>query len=451
MVLGFGAAVLAVSILLLLLFAAWGRLTDPAGSRATDAARVVFTGWGGVIERDVFTRLVAEFERRNPDVDVEYRPVPRDYVVKLKLMFAGGTPPDVFYLPDGDFPGFAVAGRLENLQPYIDRSRVIRTAEIWEAALRRYRFDGRQFRRGPLYALPKDIGPTAMYVNLELLRKEGIPFPFASSREDGEITPQTWDEALKVWKRLAQDWNGDGRVDQWGTHGMTLETAVWSHGGDFLSPDGRRFTMADDPLAIEAAQWHADLQARHRVAPMDRQQRSIPVDTLFLTGRLATFIGGRWEVPKFRNAEFDWDVAPIPVSPRTRKQAGWSGSVGLAMSPSSPNKEAAWRLIEFLAGPDGQAVQVQTGFQVPNQQWLSRTEEFLQPGLRPEHVEVFLQAARYQQAGPPTAAPDNEWWDTLLRSISGAYRGEIAVAEAVRRDRGKIQEALDRAWAVLNN
>src|SRR5207244_452191 len=145
----------------------WGRATERSAPRS-GAARIVFAGWGDIVERGVFSRLVAEFQRRNPDIEVDYRPIPRDYVIKLKTMVAGGTPPDVFYLPDGEFPGFAVAGRLLDLQPYIERSRTIRTAEIWEAALRRYRFDGRVFGQGPPYALPKDIGPTAMFVNLDL-------------------------------------------------------------------------------------------------------------------------------------------------------------------------------------------------------------------------------------------------------------------------------------------
>ena len=440
MLAGFVGSVAGVSLLLLALFAVWGRVTErqaPPG-----ATRVVFTGWGGIVEREVFGELVAAFERRNPGIDVEYRPVPRDYVTKLKLMFAGGTPPDVFYLPDGDFPAFAAAGRVLNLQPYIARSAVIRTEQIWDAALRRYRFDGRVFGQGPLYALPKDIGPTAMFVNLDLLRASGVALPSPER-------PLTWDEAVALWKRLTRDLDGDGRTDQWGTHGMTLEAAVWSNGGDFLSADGRRFTMPDDPRALEAAQWLASLQTDLRVAPMERQRQSIPVDTLFLTGRLATFLGGRWMVPQFRKAPFAWDVLPVPVSPRTRRQAGWSGSVGLAIAPTCAHKEAAWRLVEFLAGPEGQAAQARTGFQIPNQRGLSQTDVFLQPGQRPAHAEVFLGAVRHQQAGPPTRTPSAEWWDTLLRALAPAYRGEGSARAAIQGARGEVQAALDRAWGTV--
>jgi multiple sugar transport system substrate-binding protein len=432
---GFVGVVLLVAVLALLGFAAVGRAID----RPAPGDRIVFTGWGGIVEREVFTELVREFERRNPDVRVEYRPVPRDYVTKLKLMFAGGTPPDVFYIPDGDFPAFAVAGRMLDLQRFVDASDVVREEEFWPSGLRRYRFDGARFGQGPLFALPKDIGPTAMFVNLDLFRERGVPPPPAGRALD-------WDEALDMWRRMTRDFDGDGRTDQWGTHGMVLEAAVWSHGGDLLSPDGRRFTMPDDPLALEAAQWVADLQSRHRVAPMERHQQAIPVDTMFLTGRMATFIGGRWNVPLFRNAEFDWDVVPVPVSPRTRRLAGWSGSVGLAVSATSRHPEASWRLVEFLAGPEGQAAQARTGFQIPNQRWLAETEAFTQPGERPRSPQVFAEAAAYQQAGPPTRTPSGEWMDALQRALGPAMRGEASVEDAVRRAAPEVQAALDRAW-----
>jgi hypothetical protein len=64
----------------------------------------------------------------------------------------------------------------------------------------------------------------------------------------------------------------------------------------------------------------------------------------------------------------------------------------------------------------------------------------------PEHADVFLQAARYQQAGPQTRTPDAEWFDRLMEALAPAYRGEADAADSVRAAAPKIQEALDRAW-----
>jgi multiple sugar transport system substrate-binding protein len=439
---GFIVTVFGAAALLLAGAYAWGRWERARVGAAGRAATVVLSGWGGVEERAIFGGLVRRFRARHPEIAVDYRPVPRNYVEKLKTMIAGGVPPDVFYVPDGDFPGLAARGQLLSLEPYVERSAVVHPAEFWDSALRRYRFDGRRFGAGPLYALPKDIGPFAMYYNRELFARAGVPEPSPDR-------PWSWTEAVAAWRRLTRDENGDGRTDAWGTFGFPIEAAVWSHGGEFLSADGRRFTMTGDEQALEATRWLAGLQLQERVAPQERQRVSMPIDVMFLTGRLATYFGGRWMVPQFRKTGFDWDVAPIPVSPVTGRQAGWSGSVGLAISPRCRHKDAAWKLVEFLAGPEGQAVQSLSGFQIPNQRWLAATDVFLQPGQRPSHAAVFLRAAAVQQPGPFTRAPDSKWWTLLHQYLPRVWRGEQDVQTLLRRVQPEIQAALDEAWKGL--
>jgi arabinooligosaccharide transport system substrate-binding protein len=440
--LGFVATVLALAGLLLVGFAAWGRGERRSAGASGRTASLVFMGWGGVEERRVFTGLVQKFQARHRDIVVDYRSVPRNYIEKLKTMMAGSVPPDVFYVPDGDFPGLAARSQLLCLQSFIEHSSSLHLDQFWDSALRRYRFDGARFGAGPLFALPKDIGPFAMYYNRALFDKAGLPLPSANR-------PWTWPEAVANWQRLTRDENGDGRIDQWGTFGFPIEAAVWSEGGEFLSPDSRRFTMADDERALEATQWLADLQLRYRVAPRERQRESIPVEVMFLTGRLATFLGGRWMVPQFRKATFDWDVAPIPVSPRTGRSAGWSGSVGLAISPRCHFPAAAWKLVEFLAGPEGQAAQSLSGFQIPNQRWLATTSVFLQPDQRPAHASVFIDAARVQRPGPFTHTPDSKWWTILHQYLPRVWRGEEQPRPLLQRVAPEIQRALDEGWKAL--
>jgi arabinooligosaccharide transport system substrate-binding protein len=439
---GFVVTVLVVAAGLLEVFAAVGRWEERRAGESGRAASIVFCGWGGIEERDVFSRLVAEFRRRNPDVAVEYRPIPRDYMQKLKTMIAGGVPPDVFYIPDAEFPALALRGQMLNLQPYIDRSRVIHEAGFWPSALHRYRFDGRRLGRGPLYALPKDIGPTVMYYNVELFRKAGLPLPDPKR-------PMTWDEAIPIWRRLTRDLDGDGHIDQWGTRGFLHEAAVWSNGGDYLSSDGRRFTLPDDPRGVEAIQWVADLALKEHVAPPQQAELSMPVDVMFQTGRLATYFLGRWMVPQFRKVPFEWDVAPIPVSPRTRRPASWSGSVGFAIAPHTRFPEAAWRLVEFLAGPEGQKSQSLMGFQIPNQRYLATTAIFLQPGQRPAHAGVFIPAALYERPFPPTQTPDSKWYDTLNQRLAAVWHGEKPAAQLLKEIQPEVQKALDEGWAAL--
>jgi hypothetical protein len=84
--------------------------------------------------------LVETFNQNNPDIVIQYNPTPDDYVTKLNTIIAGGTPPDIAYIPDGNFSAFAPRGALVNLQPYIETSTVIDVENIWPTALGRYRY-----------------------------------------------------------------------------------------------------------------------------------------------------------------------------------------------------------------------------------------------------------------------------------------------------------------------
>lgn len=421
----------------------WGLLArggraDGGWSRSPN--EIIFCGWGGPEEKATFTRLVREFEKLNPDIRVRYILVPQNYMQKLQIMMAGGTPPDVFYIPDLDFPAFVVKGAMESLSPYVRGSRVIVEKDFWPSALSRYRYDGRNLGKGDLYALPKDIGPFAMFYNKDLFRKAGLPYPSAE-------VPMTWDEAIRVWKKLTvEDARHPGVVEQFGVANFTWESAVWSLGGEVLSPDGRRFVMPDDPRSVEGLQWVADISLKHKCAPNPRQARSFDPGPMFDTGKLACIIAGRWMVPHYRTLDFDWDVAPIPVHPVTRRPAGWSGSVGFAMARTSPNKQAAWRFIEFLAGPHGQAVQAATGFQIPNQRALAYTDAFLQRDQRPRHAEVFIQGAIHQRPGIGTYAPTNEWLNEFGQRLTPMWEGRMTASEALKRMQPAVQKALDESW-----
>src|SRR2546425_1025613 len=93
---GFALAVLAVAAALLGAFAGVGRWEAARVGERGRTISLVFSGWGGIEERQVFSGLVTEFMRRHPEIAVQYQPIPRDYVQKLKTMIAGGVPPDVF-------------------------------------------------------------------------------------------------------------------------------------------------------------------------------------------------------------------------------------------------------------------------------------------------------------------------------------------------------------------
>jgi len=89
---------------------------------AQEPVKLTFVGWGGPEEQEVFQSLVDIFNENNPDIVIEYQPIPTDYTTTLKTMIAGGTPPDIAYVPDGDFSSFVTRDQLISIQEFVDMS-----------------------------------------------------------------------------------------------------------------------------------------------------------------------------------------------------------------------------------------------------------------------------------------------------------------------------------------
>lgn len=166
----------------------------------------------------------------------------------------------------------------------------------------------------------------------------------------------------------------------------------------------------------------------------------------FTSGKLGMLVDGRWNVTNFRDTDtisFDWDVAPLPIYKQYDSngnvtvhgvQSGHSGSVGFAINSkaSSKIKDAAWKVIEYLAGPVGQTVQSRTGFAIPSQMSIAMDEttgDFLNQYdskgnlLRPYNAKVFIDAAMNQHEGDWSyLKTGSAWIDAWANSLNGEVR-----------------------------
>ncbi len=455
---------LALCVVAVVMVASLG-LTSHA--RAADPVKLRFIGWGGPEEKDVFTALVDTFNKANPDVVIQYEQIPDDYVTKLKTQVAGGNAPDIAYVPDGDFSAFGPLSQLVDLQPLVDKSKVFDTKNVWTSALSRYRWDGTTLGVGDLYALPKDIGPTVLYINTDLFKKANVPLP------DSE-KPLTWDQILDIGNKITTDKSGKhptdagfdaNNIDVFGIGDLWPENMIYGNGGRYYSDDSRTFTLADDENAVAAIQFIADLTHKYHVRPSSQQTSSQSFAQLFEAGKEAITTNGRWQTTAWRKTlNFKWDVIPNAVGPSGKvyaaapdcKFSGWSGSVGIAIlkgTNGEKNAALAFKFLEFVAGPDGQTKQAALGFQIPNQPDIAKTDAFLQPGQAPANSKVYLEAARCEFPGPWTRTPQfGQWFDPNF--WQGAWPAAVndykqTAKDALQSRKADFQKDLDEAWKSL--
>ncbi|GGA40682.1 sugar ABC transporter substrate-binding protein [Paenibacillus physcomitrellae] len=396
---------------------------------------IQFAGWGDPSEKEVFTNLIKSFEEKNPTIKVNYLHIPSgDYVGKMNTILAGGDAPDVFYVPDGDFGRWVSQDLIMPIDDMVKNSN-IDTADMWESGLSRYRYDGSAIGQGKLYALPKDIGPHVLFYNKDLFTKMNVPFPSAE-------TPMTMEQLLDTAQKLTISKNG--KTTQYGMGPVWWEDFVLANGGKFLSDNKQEF-VGNSEETVHALQFAADLTNKYGVVPSSAALKDLNDSEMFKTGKLAMMVTGRWMVPEFRKLGFDWDVAPLTGN----DWGGISGSVGLGIYSKTKNVEAAYKLVEYLGGPEGQKEQSLMGFSIPSFKSMASTDVFLQPGQKPEHAEVFIKAVEKEEAGPWTVLPNAKWYDLLSQGLAPMWEGKKSAADVLNDLKPKIDAAIKEGNPAL--
>lgn len=385
---------------------------------------LTFATWGSVDEVALLKPLLADFTRET-GTPVELVHIPEGYLQKLPILFASGQAPDVLFLNNMTVPAYADSGALLPLDSLLSSSSRLTQADFYPQGLEAMRWEG------ALYAVPRDLSNLVVYVNRSMWQEAGLPWPRDS---------WTMAEMLKAARRLSAD-TPEGR-----RFGISFDKRplfwlpyLWSEGGDLFDAGFARSTLSE-ARAIEALQFYADLPHRYRVSPREIDTGNAPMAQLFAQGRLGMFVSGRWSVPGFRkNLTFDWDVLPFP--------AGSAGSIvdvdasGWAISAASRKPEAAWKLIEHLAGAEASSRFSEGGLIVPARQDVAKAPGFLAQGQAPKGARTFLDALA---TGRPTRTPPN-WGEVstvLDLELAPLWRGEASASAVLPRAARRIDELL---------
>lgn len=403
---------------------------------------ITFAGWGSLAEKQNFTAMIDKFEETHPGVKVNYQHYPGtedDYMVKLVSNVAANKMPDVFYLPTDEFVEWASADRLLDLTDYLAKSDLYEEGKIWEKSVDMYYYNketGTVGEDGKLYGLPKDLGPWAMVYNKTLFEQKGVALPDPTE-------PMTLDEFIDVAKQLT---SGTGVEKIYGTANYTLESAVWSNGGDFLSEDKKSITV-DTPEFAEALQWVADLALVHGVAPTTSEAAASGWFERWCNGKVGMAWMGPWDQPTFwESVKFEWDIMPTPVNEKTGKAISWLGSAALCVSAKSKEAEVAYELAEFLCmDEEAQKINYESGQAVPNIIEMAEND-YTKMDKMPQNKQVFLDILKNPEKGQFKSTyytKNSTWYDYFITEANKVYSGEMSAADFCKQIQPDLQSRLD--------
>ena len=388
-----------------------------AASAQTD---ITYLMWGSPQEAEAWATVVDGFEVLHPDINVTVDVADWDsYWEKLRVLMAGGTPPDVFAMDAPLFMDWQSRGVLLNLQPYVDADPTILDG-VYPITLQAYKLaDG-------FYGLPRDFQTIVLYYNKDMFDAGGVAYP---------TDTWTYDDMRTAAATLTLDKDGDGAIDQWGfwDGGYDMEpfwgALVWAYGGDVIDAVAGK-TLLGSPEAAAAFQLMSDMWLTDGSMPTEQQLAAYGWDG-FLSGVSAMGASGHWSVPEYSAVTFNWNIAPLPLGPAGRATS--VNSAGFVIAKDSPNPDAAWEFVKYAFSDAGQTELARVGLAIPVRESVATSAAYLEQATPIDH-SLYVAALDYAHLKPVFRGYE-EWsgavGDTLLMIWSGDYSVTDALAEAV--------------------
>ncbi len=310
-----------------------------SGCDGRSPEKTVIRFWALGAEGDNIRQLMPEFERRNPGISVKVQSLPWTAAhEKLLTSYAGNSMPDLFQLGNTWIPEFQVLGAIEDLDPWINTSRVVSEQSFFPGVWATNRADS------AIVGIPWYVDTRVLFYRKDLCAAAGYVRP-----------PATWDEWKDLSRKLKQAAVREGRQ----AYAILLPTNEWApptilalqRGASFLKEQNTRGAFSDS-LFRDAFEFYCSFFAE-RLAPIGVTQVT-NVYQGFAEGFFAMYITGPWNVGEFRRRlppemRDRWMTAPLPGPGPAGTGVSLAGGSSLAMARSASDKDAVWKLIEYLS------------------------------------------------------------------------------------------------------
>ncbi|TDF92522.1 ABC transporter substrate-binding protein [Paenibacillus piri] len=387
-----------------------GDKQQPAEAKADPNKKVTikYSFWGDTDTKNLHIAVIDEFMKRNPNITVEPVYIPADYLTKIQTSFTGGTQPDLINFTANDLISFAASGVLEPQTKWIkqewDKENF---GDIFERLMKALEYNGEQ------WALPRNSAGRTLFYNKRIFDEAGVKYPDSS---------WTWDTLIEQGKKLTNNsTDPNKKIYAIGFQGEVSDISasyIWQAGGDYLSPDGKKFIFNSNE-SKQALKYLHDLIYVHKIAPNPSNYTNAVPSAMFLNEKVAMHYDAGSFIATMQKAKFPWDIALFPEGPKGRD--GALSPTGLAIPKASKNKEAAWQLAKFINGPVGQEILISTGFSAPVRKSILNDEKKYLP---PDKFKVNRKVALEAYTDHARVKPNHPAWvqmDTIIKKYLGLY------------------------------
>lgn len=336
---------------------------------SSDDALTVMIGSSGDAETSAVKDAVAAWAAESgTDADVI---VATDLNQQLSQGFAGGSPPDLFYLATEQLAGYASNG---SLIAYGDQ--LANKDDFFESLVTNFTYDDK------FYCAPKDFSTLQLIINTGLWEKAGLT--------DADI-PTTWDQLASDAEKLT----GDGVTGLvFGGEYARIGAFMAQAGGRLVSEDGmsaeansdanvQALTYVQDHLKDGTFAYASDVGAGWGGEAFGKQLGAMTIEGNWITGAMGDY------------PDVDYTVVQLPAGPAGMGTMQFTNCWGMAAD--SPNQQGALDLVEYLTSADQQLAFSKAFGPMPSvqsaaDQWKSDNPDLV----------AFIDGSDYAQGVPTT-------------------------------------------------
>lgn len=337
-------AIFAVTLLLILLVCVASVWAEPVTIR--------FNYRGGVQQNKAVDEWIAEFEKENPDINVEWENPTSDWYTKIIVQMATGSAPDVTEFWGTTAQELGRQGLLLDLRPYVKRDYTqADIADIYPPQWQNSTVQVGPYK-GEQFAMPRYTNTMVTYYNQTYFQEAGLENPNSLERRGA----WNWDMLRLLSQKLTVR-NGD-KVTRYGfatnnTNWFRVVQFAWEAGGDFFDATNPSKYVGDQPGAVRGMTFLQDMIWKDKSAMATFDGNGFPKGTVAIADDGISEVFSRERVIQ---DTFEWDMAPRAKGPVGRRPVTIDDGLGIWRGTKYP--DAAWKFVKFLSSKKGQEILV---------------------------------------------------------------------------------------------
>jgi multiple sugar transport system substrate-binding protein len=305
--------------------------TAQAGMRTHKVTNITVAGWSSGPDEDALVQqMVNKFNATHSSVHATWTVINGDYGAAMTARFAARNAPDVFYVDSSVIGSWEKQGVIQPLNSYVTKSH-FNTKAFYPKLL------GAFMKGKTIYGFPKDWSPLATEVNNNLFGRAGVK------------VPRTWAQLKSAAKTMQQ--KGISK------HPICL-SADWARMGAFMYQNGGSLTknLTSNANAAAVNFYVCLLKSGLAYTPPAGSWCGQELGQ----GHAAIIFEGNWLLPYMKSTYPNVHYGIRPMI-KGKQNGNLAFTVSWSMAKSSSNKPAAWTLLSWLVGKQGEKLWMSKG------------------------------------------------------------------------------------------